>query len=198
MTTPRKWNGLRSQRLQPQGVEFARERRVWDVGRTLQAGPHHWPSEPLVPSSNLLILLLASPGAFGVGPSMCHQIRHTLVGAWGFGGTLRLAWSRICPSKRWWRPENSSAPGVKSSVVSRLGGLRVPKPGALRGPKSARDCGQTSKLLVEKRLTNANSDAPSEVHQLSRRAVNRGGQESIFGECRSRAAWVPIDKIRPV
>ena len=34
-------------------------------------------------------------------------------------------------------------------------------------PKSARDCERISKLPVEKRLTNANSDAPPEVHQLS-------------------------------
>jgi len=75
--------------------------------------------------------------------------------------------------------------------ASCLGGLRVPKSLVLcEGPKSARDCGQ---------ISNANSDAPSEVHQLSvATCQSAAGRESIFGECRSRAAWAPIDKIRPV
>ena len=38
-----------------------------------------------------------------------------------------------------------------------------------------------------------------EVHQLSvATCQSAAGRESIFGECRSRAAWAPIDKIRPV
>ena len=50
------------------------------------------------------------------------------------------------------------------------------------GPKSARDCEQISKLLVEKRLTNANSDAPSEVHQLSVATCQpAAGRESTLG-----------------
>ena len=94
---------------------------------------------------------------------------------------------------RAWRKE-------RASKASRLGGLRVPKSLVLcEGLKSARDCEQISKLLVEKRLTNANSDAPSEVHQLSvATCQSAAGRESIFGECRSRAAWAPTDKIRPV
>ena len=89
---------------------------------------------------------------------------------------------------------------ARASKGTRLGGLRVPKSLVLcEGPKSARDCEQISKLLVEKRLTNANSDAPPVVHQLSAASCQpAAGRESIFGECRSRAAWVPIDKIRPV
>ena len=85
---------------------------------------------------------------------------------------------------RAWRKE-------RALKASRLGGLRVPKSLVLcEGPKSARDCGQ---------ISNANSDAPSEVHQLSvATCQSAAGRESIFGECRSRAAWAPIDKIRPV
>ena len=65
------------------------------------------------------------------------------------------------------------------------------------GPKSARDCEQISKLLVEKRLTNANSDAPSEVHQLSvATCQSAAGRESIFGECRSRAAYYKCQRIK--
>ena len=53
------------------------------------------------------------------------------------------------------------------------------------GPKSARDCEQISKLLVEKRLTNANSDAPPGVHQLSVATCQpAAGGKRIFDECR--------------
>ena len=50
------------------------------------------------------------------------------------------------------------------------------------GPKSARDCKQISKLLVEKRLTNANNDAPPGVHQLSVATCQpAAGRESTLG-----------------
>ena len=50
------------------------------------------------------------------------------------------------------------------------------------GPKSARDCEQIPKLLVEKRLTNANNDAPPGVHQLSVATCQpAAGRESTLG-----------------
>ena len=61
-------------------------------------------------------------------------------------------------------------PKVRASKGSRRGpgGLRVPKGCcSARGPKSARAHACISKLLVEKRPTQAHSDAPPEVHQFS-------------------------------
>ena len=199
---PRGGGTQQAHRRHPGRQPLANETLIMMVraARSFTPGPYFWNQKVNSPETqakrNRPNFFLSFPSHPGRGYPTSTSPTHSSLRV-GFGGTLRRRGAEM-PARG--ACGNSSAPGVKSArrKLAAAAVCECPK-AVLCGPKSARDCEQISKLLVEKRLTNANSDAPSEVTSAVRHMSIRGRSgEHHDGECRSRAAWAPIDKIRPV
>ena len=98
-----------------------------------------------------------------------------------------------CPSRR----SSPKWASMTTSCTNSEGQGRPPEARNLSAPLQGHGRPSSGTATSPKRLTNANSDAPPGVDQLSVATCQpAAGRESIFGECRSRAAWAPIGKIR--